>query len=163
MRKFLVLVVICLAVVVAIGWSRGWFALSTSQDQRNDQVDIDLRVDRAKVRSDVSAARERAEELGKSAAKQAEKLVKPNESVASETASGIVTEIRHMGKELDIRTTADRSLSFVVQEGAEIASDGGTVALESLKPGQHVRIDFQVSRGKNVARRITIQRTTDSR
>jgi cell division protein FtsX len=51
-----VLFVLLLCLVVAIGFSRGWFQLSSSEDATHDQVHVDLTLDRGKFQSDAEKA-----------------------------------------------------------------------------------------------------------
>jgi hypothetical protein len=51
-----VLFVLFVCLVVAIGFSRGWFQLSSSEDATQDKVHVDLTLDRGKFQSDAEKA-----------------------------------------------------------------------------------------------------------
>lgn len=59
--KLLVAILICLIVV---GFFRGWFSFSSppNPDPQGNKVDIDLSVDRAKMKSDIKEAKEKVKE-----------------------------------------------------------------------------------------------------
>jgi hypothetical protein len=51
-----VLFVLLVCIVVAVGFGRGWFQLSSSEDATRDQVHVDLTLDRGKFQSDAEKA-----------------------------------------------------------------------------------------------------------
>jgi len=51
-----ILFVLFVCLVVAIGFSRGWFQLSSTEDATRDQVHVDLTLDRRKFQSDAEKA-----------------------------------------------------------------------------------------------------------
>jgi hypothetical protein len=77
----LLLALICL---IAIGFARGWFAISSNQDQVTEKTNVKLTVDREKMRQDVRRATDKAKEEGsaisdkvKQESKEIEHKVKP--------------------------------------------------------------------------------------
>jgi hypothetical protein len=70
---FLIVVVLC---VVAIGFYRSWFTVSSpSSNAENHQVDINLAVDPDKVKADAEIVKEKAAELTGQAKEEAHELV----------------------------------------------------------------------------------------
>lgn len=61
MRKFLGTLVILLVIVAAVGYLRGWFNVTTQSEQ--DETNIELRIDKEKIKQDAAAAKEKAREL----------------------------------------------------------------------------------------------------
>ena len=66
-RLFAVLIVLAL-VVVGWGFYRGWFALSSSEADQGNKVNVNLTVDGDKVQEDVEAVKEKTAELTESVA-----------------------------------------------------------------------------------------------
>jgi predicted negative regulator of RcsB-dependent stress response len=62
MRKLLGTLVVLAAVVIGIGFYRGWFTFSTSHDSGTDQRSIHMNIDENKVKSDAEKAKEKASE-----------------------------------------------------------------------------------------------------
>jgi hypothetical protein len=55
--KLLVVLVIC---IIGIGIYRGWFSMSSSSpDTKGDRVNVNLSVDKGKVKADVKKAKEK--------------------------------------------------------------------------------------------------------
>ena len=48
--------VLLICLVVAVGYSRGWFHVATNEDNTRDEVHVNLTVDRGKFRSDAEKA-----------------------------------------------------------------------------------------------------------
>lgn len=61
MRKFLGTLVIILLIVAGVGWLRGWFEIST--DSQDEETNIELRIDKERIRQDAESAKEKAQEL----------------------------------------------------------------------------------------------------
>jgi hypothetical protein len=58
--KFLIVLVICL---VGIGIFRGWFSVSSSNpDTSGNKVNVNVSVDKGKIKSDVKKAKEKVKE-----------------------------------------------------------------------------------------------------
>jgi hypothetical protein len=51
-----VLFLLLVCAVVAIGFSRGWFQLSSSEDTTHNEIHVDLTLDRGKFQSDTEKA-----------------------------------------------------------------------------------------------------------
>ena len=72
---FLIVVVIC---VVAVGFYRSWFTLSSpSSDTESHKVNVNLTVDPDKVKADAETVKEKAAELTGQATERANELVDP--------------------------------------------------------------------------------------
>ncbi len=61
MRKFLGTLVLLAAVVVGVGWMRGWFDINTQSV--DDETNIEFRIDKEKIKQDAEAAKEKAREI----------------------------------------------------------------------------------------------------
>jgi hypothetical protein len=63
-RSIISLLLVLLVGVVAVGFYRGWFALSSHRpDAGSDNVNINLKVDRDKMQEDAEAVKNKATEL----------------------------------------------------------------------------------------------------
>jgi major membrane immunogen (membrane-anchored lipoprotein) len=66
MKKLSLVLVVLAILVVGIGFYRGWFALSSqSQDAESNKTDINVTVDRGKVKEDVQEVKDKTTELAK--------------------------------------------------------------------------------------------------
>ena len=75
MNKFFLMLVLLLICVAGIGFYRGWFSMSTQNDEPDGHtVDVKLTVDTDKVKADVTTVKEKAEELTEGAKDEASKL-----------------------------------------------------------------------------------------
>lgn len=61
MRKFLGTLVILALIVAAVGYFRGWYGIST--DDRPGQTNIEMTIDKDKIKQDAEAARQKAREF----------------------------------------------------------------------------------------------------
>lgn len=192
MRNFLGFVLILALIVGIVGWYRGWFAFSTTTSAGDDKTNVDLNIDRAKIRQDTGAVRDRAREIGGSVIKQspAEKKEEPSSTPKKEppaidedgsesseveayatdlawdeafvaedaTVRGTVVEVIPEVRELRIHAGSAGLFTVEVKEDVRIEMGEGTARLESLKPGNFVRIAYRVENDKNVARTVTLRR-----
>lgn len=63
MRSLLKLLVVFLICLIGIGFYRGWFSFSSShQDVVSNKVNVDLSVDKGKIRSDMKQAKQKVRE-----------------------------------------------------------------------------------------------------
>jgi len=73
-KLFLVLTVL-VVLVIGVGFYRGWFALSSqSQDTESNKTDINLTVDRRKVKEDVQEVKDKTTELANKTTAEAKDL-----------------------------------------------------------------------------------------
>jgi hypothetical protein len=63
MCKLFKLVVLLGIVVVALGYYRDWFDVSATDNSATDQVDVNVRIDKARIKSDARKAREKGLDL----------------------------------------------------------------------------------------------------
>jgi ribosomal protein S1 len=144
MRGFLVVLVLLIVLVVGFGFYRGWFSLSTADDLRRDELNVALKVDKGKVKSDAEAARESARHLGD----DAKKAIK--DTSKTETISGTVAEVRP--DRITVKQADGMEVSIVRKEEA-----GQTTASEA-KVGDRVQVVCVTEDGQRVARSISVER-----
>jgi len=66
MKKLSLVLIVLAILVVGVGFYRGWFALSSqNQDAESNKTDINLTVDRGKVKEDVQEVKDKTTELAK--------------------------------------------------------------------------------------------------
>jgi len=63
MKKLFPVFVLAVAGVVVIGLSLDWFSISAAEDSANDAVNINVRIDKAKLKADAQSAGTRVQEL----------------------------------------------------------------------------------------------------
>jgi len=75
MKKLSFVLIALVILVVGLGFYRGWFALSNQSDNaESDKVDINLTVDRGKVKEDVKEVKDKTAELASKAKAEAKDL-----------------------------------------------------------------------------------------
>ncbi len=62
MNRFLIVLVLLVAAVVGLGFYLGWWGLST--DSTNQKTNINITVDKDKIRKDAEKAKEKVHEAG---------------------------------------------------------------------------------------------------
>ena len=73
MRKLLGTLTILVLIVLGVGFYRGWFGVAT--DDQPGQTNVEINVDKEKIRQDAEAAKEKAREL-------ADQATSPDETAA---------------------------------------------------------------------------------
>jgi hypothetical protein len=63
MRRFCSTLILLVAAIIAVGFYQGWFNVSAMENPLSDQVDVNFRIDRYKIKSDARKAREAARNL----------------------------------------------------------------------------------------------------
>lgn len=62
---------VLLVIVIAVGFYRGWFSLSSrSRDAGSNKVDVNLTVDKDKIQDDAETVKKKANELSDKVTKQ---------------------------------------------------------------------------------------------
>jgi hypothetical protein len=62
---------ITILIFVAIAFLLGWFQVSTTSDEKRDKVNVELTLDKAKVKDDAASATAKAQELGQKTKEEA--------------------------------------------------------------------------------------------
>jgi len=63
MNRFVSLVLLVLVVAVCIGFFRGWFSVSTSNESSGNKLDVNFKVDRDKMQDDAKAIQEKTKSV----------------------------------------------------------------------------------------------------
>jgi cell division protein FtsX len=63
MRRFCSTLVLLVAAVAALGFYQGWFQVSATENSLTDRVDVNLHIDKHKIKYDARKAREIAGNL----------------------------------------------------------------------------------------------------
>lgn len=75
MRRTIMVLLAVLVCVVAFGFYRGWFTVSSpGADKKNNKVDVNLTVDRAKIEKDAETVKKKATEITGKVTEEANKL-----------------------------------------------------------------------------------------
>ena len=74
MKKF---IVVCVVVLAAIAFYRGWFSFSghSDSDGNKEKVSVGVTVDKAKIKEDTAEATSKVKELGQKAKEEAHEAV----------------------------------------------------------------------------------------
>jgi len=82
MRKFLGRLVILALIVVGVGFYRGWFDVSVNDQP--DQTNVELTIDKKRIKQDAEVASEKARELVGQSDDQSDGLVEGEDKSAAE-------------------------------------------------------------------------------
>lgn len=83
MKKLFAVLTVLVLVVIGIGFYRGWFALSSSEAEKgNTKVNVNLTVDREKMREDAQAAKKRTTEFADNVIGERRTPTGPEDNVA---------------------------------------------------------------------------------
>lgn len=75
MNRLFAFLIIVVLIIAVIGFTRGWFFVTSRTDAADDKVNVGLTVDKAAIRQDTADAKDRAKDLGSAAKKDADQLV----------------------------------------------------------------------------------------
>lgn len=76
MKRLLLVLVLLVAVVCGVGYSRGWFTVSTS-DNKDKTIPVEVKVDREKLKEDAEKAKAKVNDVaGRDKAKAGESPAK---------------------------------------------------------------------------------------
>ena len=82
MRKFLGTLVILVVIVAGVGFYRGWFDVAT--DDQPGATNVELKIDKERIKQDAQAAAEKARELTDRRKNQSEDLSGEEDASTSE-------------------------------------------------------------------------------
>ena len=77
MRRFRLLLIVLVVIVISLGFYRGWFTVSGSHEAVSHKVDVNLSVDTEKVKADAESVKDKAKELTGKTTEGATNLGKP--------------------------------------------------------------------------------------
>jgi hypothetical protein len=63
MNRFFAVFIVVLALLIGVGFYRGWFALSSLPDAESKHVDVQLRVDKGQMERDAEEVKQEASDL----------------------------------------------------------------------------------------------------
>jgi len=64
MRRVLGLLLLLVLVVVGVGIYRDWFHFSTSREKDGGNINVDMKIDRERIKADTEAVRDKAKSVG---------------------------------------------------------------------------------------------------
>jgi hypothetical protein len=82
MRRLGILIILIVAGVLILGYYREWFTFSTSGTDQS--TDINMKVDRGKLKADEEKAKEKLGELGEKIRDQSKTILKKNQPEADD-------------------------------------------------------------------------------
>jgi hypothetical protein len=140
--------VCCLALLAA--WHFNWITLTVAKGPDGSVSDVNVKVNRGKVKEDVNrgrtVAREAAEEVA-DAVKEDKK--RPKE----ETVRGIVRDVKSDQVTLDV---AGKTMTFKVTGDTKIKLEGRVGTTTDLRPGQEASLSYIERGGDRVSQEITV-------
>ena len=63
MKRWITVLLVLLVCVVAVGFYRGWFTLSSSPEAGSNKVDVNLTMDRDKMEQDAETVKKKTKEF----------------------------------------------------------------------------------------------------
>lgn len=63
MKQLLIVLVVCVVIVMAVGIYQGWFTLSSLNGKQGSKTNINLEIDRGKMKEDADALSTKAKKL----------------------------------------------------------------------------------------------------
>jgi len=149
MRRLLL--TFALAVVLGLGFYLNWFSLSARGEAATAQVHLMVEVNHGKI------------------GQEAQQAQVPKEAVAllgaaprgDVRAKGELIKLEQGDNRLTIRTSDNKTLTFVAEATTKIRRNGVDVNLDSLTEGDHVLVLYREANGKNIAQAVTVKPGTE--
>lgn len=143
-----------LIIVAGIGFYKGWFSLTTTRDDGN-QVNINLTVNKDKLKEDVSRARDKAREIAARAAEGTPKTPAPTDQ---QTITGRINRVETDSQRLVV-SIGIVSVPFQLNPATRVRVNNRDGRVADLRPGDQAAVTFKVENGKNAATTVAVSRT----
>jgi len=138
--------------LAAVGWFRGWFAISTTHAAGKDEVTLE--VDQHTMRDDAKAAGKRLGELSAKAV-VAVKSLGSNVSADESTLEGTLSVVDRAARDLTF-TAGGETIELHVPPGIPLTRDGKAVDFDQLQPATRVKFAFEHAGEDRALSRIEI-------
>jgi hypothetical protein len=135
---------ILVVVIAAIGFWRDWWDVAMFDDAANDEIELQVNVDKQRIREDASTAAREAREAAETV------------SVAADVESvrGTVTEAT--AEEITIRAENDATHSFQLTDAAEIEIDGQAATPQRIPDGRQALISYRENAGTKTVLKVKV-------
>jgi len=153
MRKTITTLVFLVIVMIGLGFYLHWFDLSTASDAQQDKININLNIDKGKIKADAETAKEKSGELAQRLEKKADDI-----SAKDQTAQGKVAAVDDKESSFTLTDKRKELTIHLDATNAKIRLRGAEAHLKDLRTGDEVSVVYRVTDGKNIARSVTINR-----
>jgi hypothetical protein len=152
MGRFVLGLVVLVAIAVGVGFYLGWFDFSARRDAQKDEVNLKVGVDVGRIKSDTAAAKEKVKDFGESVKDKFQR------SSTHQSAKGTVDSVNATDSWFKLTTTDDKSLTIDVEPTSQVRLRDDAIPLKDLRAGDRVAVDYEVKDGKTVAQKVTVER-----
>jgi hypothetical protein len=142
--RLLTTLVFLVAVVLVVGWFRGWVTFTKHSDTADDKVQYGVTIDKEKAKRD-------KENL----ARKADDAIHGRDESKPETVTGTIGSI-DANQRLVLKTGSKADLKLEVDQSTQIKVNERTSGLTDLHVGDEASVDYVAKNGKNVARSIAV-------
>jgi hypothetical protein len=150
MRKFLLTLIVLIAIGVGVGFYLGWFVVSMDRNvDGNGKITVSLDINPAKITGTTQVVAQKAEQIK-------EKIeVHGN----AETVKGTIAKVEPAAKRLVV-TSGDKEVTIVVEPTSKVRLNDADIKLDDLRVGDHINAVYDVKDGQNIARSVTVAART---
>jgi hypothetical protein len=140
----LVALLVVVLVVGAIGFWRDWWGVAFFDDTPNDELELQVTVDKQRLRDDAATAAEEVREAAETV------------SVAADVESvrGTITEAS--GGQITVQTENDTQESFQLTDAAEVEIDGRSASPDRIPDGRQALISYRENEGTKTVLKVKV-------
>lgn len=135
--RFLGFVFVVVLILAGVGYSLGWFSVSTSQ--ASGKRDVTLEVNERKLGDDTRAVTDRLGELTAKAVHAIKSLGR--KTVEGSELEGTLASVDAAARDLAV-TVGGETHEVHVPSAVPILKEGESVGFEALRPAAHVKLSF---------------------
>ena len=150
MKRLLIVLLLFAAIVVGVGFYRGWFGFTSEKDDANAKVTFS--VDRDKLEADRNTALQGAQDLGR-------QIKDKTAGSGEKSMDGTVVNVS--ADKLTMRDQAGKEHSHALAKDVKITCDGKACKADDLKPGIKVRVTAESTDAAAATRIEAIDKNTE--
>jgi hypothetical protein len=155
MRKFLLTLIVLIAIVVGVGFYLGWFAVSMDRNvDGNGKITVSLDINPGKISGTTQAVAQKAEQVGHGIKD------KIDGHGNAETVKGTIAKVEPAAKRVVVMTSGDKEVTIVVEPASKVRLNDAEIKLDDLRVGDQINADYDVKDGQNIARSVTVAART---
>jgi Cu/Ag efflux protein CusF len=154
MRKFLLTLIVLIAIVIGVGFYLGWFVASMDRNaDSNGKITVSLDINPAKIFGTTQAVAQKAEQVERGIKE------KIDGQGNAETVKGTIAKVEPAAKRLVV-TSGDKEVTIVVEPTSKVRLNDADIKLDDLRVGDHINAVYDVKDGQNIARSVTVAART---
>jgi multidrug efflux pump subunit AcrB len=148
MRKFVTVVGLLVAVVIAGGFYQGWWKVSTTPKDDRGQSQVSLTVDQGEIKKDLQAAKDKAGGLS----------AKAQGSSETKSVEGAISRIDADGRALTVTTDQREEVKVQITADTKVQIGAAAGKPDDLKSGDTVTVAYETGKGEQEKRatRVTV-------